>query len=715
MKKHKKRSFKRPLPTWAAWAATCVFGASLSVAQETAPATEKEEKVAEPVKKESDYRNWFDVSVGHNFVQGKDAAFQERHGLPADQTYGGVSDLHYEQDFGKKSLFEIDGRGIFDNHDYSLRLAVENPDVGFVRAGYREFRTYYNGAGGYLPLTDRQFTLYNEELYVDRGEYWFEAGLTRPNVPQITFRYNHQFREGQKDSTIWGDTTLGLPAGQNRGIVPSFLDIDEERDIFQLDATHTLADTYFGVGVRYETDRQDNSRNIRRTPLEPTDRYVTQHESVDTDLFNVHAFQETRFNDVVLFTTGYSFTRLDTDLSGSRIYGADYDAVYDPVFGHRQQRDEGFLDLSGGTRVDQHVANINLMLTPWDDVTIVPSFRIENQDQGGIADFSETNFGAGPAFTPTVEDLTNTRDRSFTDVSEGLEFRYTGLTNWVLYTRGEWLEGDGNLAEREISAATGVVNLFRDTDSSRFTQKYVVGANWYPLHQVNLAAQYYYKSRKNDYDHTLDSTPNDLASGNRYPAYILDQDFETHDLNFRVTWRPLSQLTFITRYDFQLSTIDSRMASLSKVQSSEATTHIFGESITWLPFSRLYLQGSVNYVLDNLDTPADDVGMTGQNPRTDNNYITGDATAGFVLTQKTDLQMGYFVYYADNYDNNSAVSTPYLASAEEHGITFSVIHRFTPAQQLTLKYGWFTSSDVTSGQRNDYEAHMVNASYRYRF
>src|SRR6185295_4932134 len=128
-----------------------------------------------------------------------------------------------------------------------------------------------------------------------------------------------------------------------------------------------------------------------------------------------------------------------------------------------------------------------------------------------------------PGFVPTIDALENTRERGFLDVSEGLEMRYTGVTNWVFYARGEWLEGDGTLKEVSNELDDNAVNVVvqRDTDSSRFTQKYVAGANWYPLRQVNLAGQYYFKSRKNDYDHTLDSTANDLASGNRYPAYIL--------------------------------------------------------------------------------------------------------------------------------------------------------------------------------------------------
>ena len=64
---------------------------------------------------------------------------------------------------------------------------------------------------------------------------------------------------------------------------------------------------------------------------------------------------------------------------------------------------------------------------------------------------------------------------------------------------------------------------------------------------------------------------------------------------------------------------------------------------------------------------------------------------------------------------NSAASVPFNVSAEEHGITATLIHRFTSAMQGTLKYGWWTLSDDTYGGRNDYEAHMLFSSFRNRF
>jgi hypothetical protein len=691
--------------------------AAAKAADEKKPAAEK--PADKPAEAATELNNWITLGVGSTFIDGDKASFMRRQQIPKGP-FGGIEDFHWEESVGKKGLFQIDGHGIFDNHDYSIRVELADPDKGFVRAGYNETRTWYDGSGGFFRPNNQWFSLYNEELAVDRGQAWFEAGLTMPNVPLITLRYAHEFRDGRKDSTEWGDSNLTGGLG-TRSIVPTFLDLDETRDIFSGDIKHTLGKTDVGLGLRYEIIQNNDSRNVHRrpgefTPAPGTDRYVTQREKMDEDMFNVHAFTETRFNDKVMLTLGGSFTTLDTDLSGSRIYGGSYDAVYDPLFARRQFHDEGFLDLSGGANMKQYVGNINLMVTPLENFTIVPAIRIEQQNLTGTAGFVETDVGAAPALLASQDDVFNTADRNYLEVSESLEARYTGLRNWAFYTRGEWSQTRGNQTEVESEAATGIVSLYRDSDWYRLNQKYVVGANWYPLNRVNFGAQYYHKIHAYDYDHLTDPTPNLPPSADRYPGLLTDQDFTTDDMNFRVTWRPCATVSTVTRYDFQLSTIDTKADFLANQQSAEMTSHIISESISWTPLPRLFLQASASYALDSTDTPA--ASATGTNLvvlNAANDYWNASAMAGYALTEKTDVQGQYFYYRANNYVDNSAFGLPYGAQGEEHGVTAALIHRFSQRVRMTLKYGFFRNRDTTSGGNNDYDAHLVYASMQYRF
>ena len=664
---------------------------------------EEESAPADQSEPESELRNWITLSVGGAFVDGNDAAFQRSRGIPTG-ALGGVEDFHYEQDLKDDGLFKVDGRGIFDNHDYSIRLELSQPEKGFIRAGYEQFRTWYDGSGGYFPGNDQWFALYDDAFAVDRSKVWFEGGLRLPKWPEFTVRYSHLTREGEKDSTTWGQTTQTGGAG-TRNLVPAFWDLDEVRDVWEADVRHTLGKTDLGLGLRFETASHDNRHNLRQLPGEAGDAYVSQKEGTDSSLFNLHAFTESRITKKMLLTAGYAFTDLDTDLSGYRVYGT----AYDPDLAQRLPSVNTFEGLQGGSRLGQHVVNLNLMLTPWESVVVVPSARFEKQDIE-----SSSRYGSPAAADPWISTpYSVSSDRGLLDVSESLEIRYTGLTNWVFFARGNWLQGSGDLEETRYNLGTASLALDRATDDSRTWQKYTVGANWHPLRRLRLAAEYYHKSRHNEFDHSRDTTPNPPPGLSRYPAFLRAQDFETDDANVRITWRPANALTLVARYDFQISTIETKPDHLPNRESAELTSHIISGNVSWTPLSRLYLQAGVDYVTDETETPAQ--GLTQSVQSSENDYWTAHCGAGFVLDDKTDLTADYHYYRADNYVDNSAFGLPYGAGLEEHGVTASVVRRVSRRVQVSLKYGFFRSRDETSGGNNDFDSHLLYGTMQYRF
>ena len=479
--------------------------------------------------------------------------------------------------------------------------------------------------------------------------------------------------------------------------------------MFQLDVKHTISETELNAGVSYQRIDQDDQRFTLRQPGRTNEAFVTQNSEADIDLFNAHASSATRINEQFLLTAGYAFTYIDTDTAGNRIYGSAFDSIYDPFFRGRAPRDEGFLDLNGSTIFRQHEANLNLLYTPWENVAIIPSLRVSKQDESADANFTTTDFtSAGVAtFTP----IYGNNDRAYLDVAEAVELCYTGFTNWLLYARGEWTEDDGDLNQLELPLDTPEDQDLLREDADRFTQKYTVGLNWYPLRRFNLGAQYYHKTRDYDYANKLGPPPSD------YPGFIQDQKFDTDDANFRISLRPLNNVTLVTRYDFQLSRMFMTGDSLGEVQSGETTTHIISQSASWSPLPRLVLQGNFNYVLDSTDTPGDRLGgiMANQIQQAENNYWDAGALVGYALDDKTDLQLEYFYYRADDYQNNSAFSQPYGAGEEQNGVTVTLLRQLSRSIRWTLKYGFFSNHDQTYGGHKNYNAHLVYSSLQYRF
>lgn len=660
------------------------------------------------------YNNWIEFSAGGLIPSGNQSQAEQARHL-SQGAFGGISDLHFQQSVATNTLLTLDGRGIFDAHDYGLSLNLRKEDLYFLRFNFENFRTWYNADGGYYPPDNAWYPFPNgdEALALDRGELSFEGGTLFKNKPNFIFKYSHLYRDGEKSSTIWGPTHPVL-IGPTRGLTPSFYDIDEKRDIFALDATHRIKATDFGLGVRYEHGTINNSLNIWQYRDEPAvagvpqDRKITNSEGVTSDLVNVHAFSETWIKKNLFFSAGYMFTHLDNDLSGSRIYGDDFDVNYSPNAGHGL----GYTNLVGNSQATENVLNLNLMTVPLSQFTIVPSVRVQKTDWDG------NSSGIGTLGINTEPFVANS-DGDQIEVRERLDLRYTGVTNWVFYAGGEWTEGDGTL--NEIGGLSrvngiGVPPVARATDDSRFFQKYFLGTRWYPTRRVTLDLGGYYKNNQYDYDNTLDSTPNNAGSPNRYPAYLVMQNFETYDANTRLTLRPLQNVTLVTRYEYQWSTIHTTpdpISTLSEEETGQMTSQIIAQNISWAPWSRLYLQVGFNYVLSETKTPAADYTSAILNAQ--NNYWTVNFNSGLALDDKTDLNLGYTYYQADNYSDPNPIYIGYGAGGDEHAITATVVRRLTKNLRATLRYGYYHSTDEPSGGNNDYSAQVVYASMQYRF
>jgi predicted porin len=175
-------------------------------------------------------------------------------------------------------------------------------------------------------------------------------------------------------------------------------------------------------------------------------------------------------------------------------------------------------------------------------------------------------------------------------------------------------------------------------------------------------------------------------------------------------------VTLVSRYEYQESTIHTKpdgASGLTEVEASDMTSHIVGQNISWSPWARLYLQAGVNYVWSETTTPASKHTQAVLDAQ--NNYWTVNFNSGLVVDKKTDLNIGYFYFESDNFQNNSAAGLPLGSSAREHSVTATIVRRLSERLRLTLRYGYSHYDDVTYGGHNSDEAHFVYSAMQYRF
>ncbi|HEY0862818.1 MAG TPA: hypothetical protein VGD97_01845 [Lacunisphaera sp.] len=671
--------------------------------------------------KEPTYENYIDFSAGYNLQEGDRPGFQKQFQLNKKGTLG-IEDLFYTTELKNEAVLKLRGHAMAGNHDYLVDLDITKEELGYLKFGYKLFRTYYDGSGGVWPTNGLRIQLYDEDLHVDRGNLWLEAGFTKPDAVNFMFRYDYLTKKGQKDSTSWFDTGLAISATATRNTVPTYLKFDEKRHILNGTISKTTDKHDLALGLRYDKGEYENGRYGRRTPGQTTDRYVTAKEGQDYDLFQIRGSYLTQLNEKLKLTTAVARTKIDTVLSGSRIFGAGYDADYTNNYPTRQQRDEGYFALPGHelgeSEMTQTVATISALYLASETLRVTPSFRFEKTEWNNQVEFEETNFGGAPSFAPINDEVEADSEKDWKTYAASVEARYTGYKNVSLNFKADWSNSEGQLQEERIlepGTPLQAISIDRDTELERSVQKYAYTANWYARPGTTVAVQYYFKARQNDYNAVRDNT---VSTADRYPAYVTGQDFETNDFNIRLSTRLSPNFRTITRYDYQKTTIRSQEVGLAFAQSMESTQHILSESVTWNPLARWYLQGNVNYVNETLTTPA--VTLTGLASNlvknSDSNYVNFSLSSGYALDEQSDLLVDYMLYKAmGNYINNSAVSVPFGTDSKLQTFSVGWNRRMNARTTVNLKYTYAKNEDVPSLGNADYEAHLVYGKVQYRF
>ena len=775
------------------------------------------ENTPETQNEEPSLNNWIKPSFGGLIINGNQAQFQQANPTTGPVN-GGIKDMHYQQSLGDKTTFTIDGHALFYNGDYKLNLEFNQQDLGYFKAGYTGFTSYFNGNGGYVPPTASLRGTLPEGLFgsgpeyqLYRGSLWAELGLRKEGLPELTLRYEHNIRKGREDSTMWGPayagpayTAAGAPAAGaagsatfaggslNRMIMPAFRNLNESREIVTLDGKQlfgkpdSFGNTEVNLGLRFEYNNNDDYynwqsavpatpytkngapvQNPKNIPLTAATYNLTQGDNQNLGLYSGHVSSVTRFGEKLMMTMGYSYAVGNSSISGDRITGPYADSPYAPYWNNGSplsavantggkavntvaglNANQGvvppgtyqyggiassYLNMGGSSQYNQNVALLNFLWTPIEGVSITPALRYENNNTQSTSAFltqvsqAATNFTAAGT---TYEYLRSqaglakvyTFDQSgvfLNGFAQSLEIDFKKIQNCVLFAKAELGQ---QFEARNDSTPQGSLNygtptaLGMNANNTWINQKYTMGANWYPLANLNGSIQYYRQLQNYTqsflYDDPLRPNQRTLAQG-----------WITDDGNVRATWTPFSTVAFVSRWDVQQtevnssymadgmaggSTFNTPMGQTSKMQNS-----IFTESATWTPADRLFLQAGLSYVLNQTTSPA--VNYNAGLQASKNNYWIGNLGAGYQIDRKTELRGDLNYYRANDYQNNSSVGMPYNAGAEQYTVSVSLNRLLTRNASMSLKYFFDTYRDQLSGGYNNYTAQMIATTLNLQF
>lgn len=630
---------------------------------------------------------------------------------------GGVEELTIDRALRGDWQLHFDARAIFDEEDYAVRLELVKPEVGFVRAGYTEYRKYFDDSGGYYNFISGadSFAL-GQALHMDIGNVFVELGLTLPNWPTIMLGYEHKFKEGTKSMVEWGSATRGAIS---RNILPASKEIDDKVDIFKVDLEHDINNVHIGNQFRYEKYDFDATR------LDDTSRIVTNAapaksvvimESYKHELFSNTFHMESHVSEKVYWSAAYLYSTLDGEP------GFTMDTDFFPVFGGTSSGTDKFWTINNAfVDQDSHVLNVNGMFGPFfkKSTYFYGGIQAEKTQTDAFADVNLAETGA-----PNEAAVVNTHnDKDW--FQERIGIRFQGIKYTTLYAEAKFDQGSVALSEEEVltglsdpAIATEIVERYTDTDVTR--EDYRVGFNTSPMRRVNLSGYYRHNRRDNDYNNILDVIAEEDLGGlveveenTGYSAYIENQKLTTDEISAKINVRPCSKLALSFKYQMVATDIDTQFQTAGAgSQSGNYDANIYSASITLTPVNRLYLTGLFSY-RDSRTIAQDN--NSAAITTWDGDSISVVAAAGYALDNKTDLRCEYLFSTADSYINNASAGLPLGVDYDRHAVFVTLSRKLRENVIARLRYGFSEYTENSTNGLNDYTAHLFSGSCTIRF
>jgi hypothetical protein len=649
---------------------------------------------------------------------------------------GGIEDLRLSNDLTKDTSLQVDGHLLPGAEDYLGEFRITKEEVGSVEAGYKRFRTFYDGVGGFFPLNRAWNVLTPQMLWVDRGKFFVNATVALPNKPVFTISYSNETRTGRKDSTIWGDTDFtGIPIfsasalnpiSANRKIIPAYLQLGERQQTYEATMKHTIGATTVVLSLVDSRINNLDTRSLNRYPgeLKPFPAIPSNPPTlVDPSLannpnrgFDQQGFKEdaltftgrieTVLSDKVTVYLGASYRHATEDIAASRLITADLKTGTAGVVSAVGLFTSGgrppySYNSSGNLNNKLYSGNFGLRLKPAKNLYVDAAVKVEDYKASGLNNATYVNTLVVQSSGVATQQLVfapNSAKYKETPVTPSLDIRYTGIPGLSLYANFDYRRAPGSDYKNYENVTTSgsvilpTLGLTYDNVSEKHSY-YRAGANWTVSPAITLRTEVFKKDHENSFTGYA-------ADAGAY--FILDYD--TYGARFTATVKVSPTLSSTSRYIYTEGKGKVAEDGFIAGDSNNTKTHQLCETIDWAPNKQCYLQGNVNFVFSQMQTayPKSSGAALDVLHNADNNYWNGSLVAGWVADKKTDVQLVGTLYRADNYNATlAAATTPYGMATREYSLTLGVKHKFSARTVGEVKVGYFNSnSDTTGGFTN---------------
>jgi mono/diheme cytochrome c family protein len=631
---------------------------------------------------------------GETAVHRDKAKFRELEGT-REGASGGVDFSTTEQDNPNEKI-SLDAHLIVPNQDFGFQLALDRTDVGFIHTGFDQWRKYYATDGGYDPaVVPSQFN-FNDNLYVNNGHAWIDAGLELPHWPQIVFGYDYRYQIGNESTLDWG-------YANGKNIYPASQMLDEQTHAIKLDVTENLNDWRLEnlTRVEFYTERNQGAEGENFTGGTTLDESITNRD----DYHQVHGMDtltlEKQLQDWWFINGGFYFSRLD---------GSDFfsQATVSPLFGFSFVQSSQKITLSR----QSEIFSVASLFTPLNYLTLSLGTQNEWTREDGFSDsIPDLELGG---IIPANSSLGEFK------ASQNANFRFTRIPFTVV-------SGDAQFSEDNYSIfqADGMGELQRETAANNFRYDLKTGFSVSPWQWTDLTMQYERQSSDTEYNQLQDSFQGITGPTNGYPAFILERlitsdQFETKLALYPATWLKTTltyQITdtgYSSKTDpaFDFEELEALVSEGGSIVDGHYHLQTYGIAATVTPFRQLYFSGAFTYSRSRVTTA--DNGDPSIVPF-EGNIFTATTTATWLLNLKTSLQLSYNFSSANYSENNAVAGIPAGLDYQRHELIAGVTRKFTENLSGSLRYGFSQYSEPSTANSTNFRANSIFGTVTVRF
>jgi hypothetical protein len=634
----------------------------------------------------------FTTTLRQFAVQGNQGKFRELEGVPAGVS-GGVQDFSAVEQLSPDEKVSLTGHASVPDKDIAVQLALDKNDLGFIHAGFDQWRKYYATDGGYDAANIPAGFINDRDLHIDNGRAWVDFGLDKPRWPQIVLGYEYRYRDGNESTLDWG-------TADGKNIFPATQSVDEQTHTLKLDVSKDIDDWHLqdNARVSFYTEKNQGTEasvfSIGTTPgefINSGDNY-RQVQGMNTFLVS------DQVRDWWFVNGGFYYSYLSGSDFFNQIYGFPL-----PAIGLSSQQ----ITLSRKSEIFS-IANL---FTPMEGLSVSLGTQNEWTSENGFSEsIPDLELGGNVPANSSLVELKTTQSANV---------RFTRIPFSVLF-------GDAQFSEDNYSIyqAEDTTELQRETAANAFRYDLKTGYSISPWRWADWTTQFERQSSDTDYNQLTDLWQGVFGPTNGYPAFILNREIVSDGIESKLVLHPTRWLKTTLSYqltstDYSSKTDPAYDAILAELVSgggyiADGRSHsqTYGLSATLTPWRQLYLSGAFTY------SPSRTVTADNGDPSIvpyEGDVLTFNASITYALNVKTSLQLTYNVSRANYSENNAVAGIPAGLDYLRQDVVISLSRKLTKHWSGVLRYEFSQYKDPGGGDLDNFTANGILASLVFQW